>query len=210
LNTALNVRSFGLGTTHGSTGSTAVKTDVVVSPSVTVGGGQGTPLPLNTLNGNTATGVTNTSAGGVTVGSNFVMGDNGNQKVGYIGVKTANTQTNFYNDIVPGLGDGKDRLNTGGGSLQVATGGGNSVTVGADVYTGEVPAQSRVQGTAPDPNVVAQTQDQQALNNGQTYINVTGPVPANAAIGGKAMMYPQNGIHALRHEKKFVSTATGL
>ncbi|WP_205756038.1 RHS repeat domain-containing protein [Lacibacter luteus] len=31
LNTALNVRSFGLGTAHGSTGSTAVKTDVVVS-----------------------------------------------------------------------------------------------------------------------------------------------------------------------------------
>jgi RHS repeat-associated protein len=210
VNAALNVRSFGLGTTHGSTGSTAVKSDVVISPSVTVGGGTGTALPLNTLNGNTATGVTNTSAGGVTVGSNFVMGDNGNQRVGYVGVKTENTQTNFYNDFIPGLGDGKDRLNTGGGSLQVATNNGGTVTVGADVYTGEVPAQSRVQGTAPDPNVVVQTSDQQALNNGQTYINVTGPVPGNAAVGGKEQMYPQNGIHALRKEKKFVSTATGL
>lgn len=140
-----------------------------------------------------------------------MMGDNGSQRVGYAGVKTENAQTNFYNDFIPGVGDGKDRLNTGGGSLQVATGNGNVVTVGADVYTGEkIPGQSSKIGTGPDPNYFKQTPDQQALNNGQTYINITGPVPANGSLGGKAMMYPQNGIHALRNEKKFISTATGL
>ena len=211
LNAALNVRSFGLGTTHGSTGSTAVKSDVVISPSVTIGGGTGTALPLNTFSGTTATGVTNTSAGGVTLGSNFVSGDNGKQQVGYVGVKTENTQTNFYNDFIPGLGDGKDRLNTGGGSLQVATIGGNVATVGADVYTGEKePGQNSTVGTGSSPNYFKQISDQQALNNGQTYINIIGPLPANAIVGGKEQMYPQNGIHALRKEKKFVSTATGL
>jgi RHS repeat-associated protein len=214
LNTAVNVRNFGLGTTHGSNGSTQIKTDVVVSPSVTVGGGTGTPLPLNTLSGNTATGVTNTSAGGVTVGSNFVMGDNGNQRVGYIGVKTANAQIGTYNDFIPGVGDKGDRLNTGGISLQAATGTGNVVTAGVDVYTGEK-MQADKDGNRPTytegGNVYnRQEPDQQALNNGQTYINVTGPVPANVSVGGKQQMYPQNGIHALRHEPKFKSTATGL
>jgi RHS repeat-associated protein len=214
LNVAFNVRNFGLGTTHGSTGSTAVKSDVVISPSLTIGGGKGTALPLNTFNGTTATGVTNTSAGGVTIGSNFVTGDNGSQRVGYLGVKTANTQTNFYNDFIPGLGDGKDRFNTGGGSLQVATNNGGTVTVGADVYTG---AKMDADQSGNRPTFIEggntynlQTPDQQALNNGQTYIEVTGPLSANAAMGGKEQMYPQNGIHAVRKEPKFKSTATGL
>lgn len=211
LNAALNVRSFGLGTTHGSTGSTAVKSDVVISPSLTIGGGTGTALPLNTLSGTTATGVTNTSAGGVTVGSNFVMGNNGSQRVGYLGVKTENAQVGTYNDFFPVTGDQGDKLNTGGGSLQVGTPGGNVVTVGTDVYTGEKePGQSSKVGTGSNPNFFEQSTDQQALNNGQTYINVTGPVPATANTGGQNNMYMQNAIHNARKEKKFKSTATGL
>ncbi len=215
LNLAVNVRNFGLGTSHGSTGSTQVKTDFVASPSLTIGGGTGTSLPLNTLNGNTATGVTNTSAGGVTVGSNFITGDNGTQRVGYVGVRTTNVQGNFYNDIIPGIGDGKDRLNTGGGSVQVATNGGNVVTVGADVYTGtkrdpELSGDDRPTFNEGGKIYNLQTQDQQDLNNGQTYIDITGPLPAQAAVGGKDQMYPQNTIHAARKEARFKSTAIGL
>jgi hypothetical protein len=104
-----------------------------------------------------------------------------------------------------------DRRNTGGGSLQVSTESGNIVTVGADVYTGDkLPGQSSELGTPPDPNFFAQSPDQQALNNGQMYINITGNDGFNATLGGKQFMFPQNAIHALRGEKKFVSTATGL
>lgn len=51
--------------------------------------------------------------------SNLVVGGNGDQRVGYVGVKTEGAQIGVYNDFFPGVGDGKDRFNTGGGSLQV-------------------------------------------------------------------------------------------
>jgi hypothetical protein len=49
LNVAVNNRNFGLGTAHGSSGQLRTNTEGVISPSLTVGGGEGTSLPLNTL-----------------------------------------------------------------------------------------------------------------------------------------------------------------
>jgi hypothetical protein len=59
LNLSANFYNSGLGTGHGSTGNFSSQIDLVASPSLTIGGGQGASLPLNTFNNNTSTGVSN-------------------------------------------------------------------------------------------------------------------------------------------------------
>lgn len=100
-----------------------------------------------------------------------------------------------------GIGSHGDHLNTGRGSFQAATSGGNTITVGSDVYMGNkspLDNQGNPQTFTEKGNVYnRQTVDQQAINNGQTYIGITGSMPSTGAIAGQSQMYPQNGIHAL-------------
>jgi RHS repeat-associated protein len=222
LNVAVSMRNFGLGTAHGSTGSTAVKKEAVISPSLTFGGGEGRALPLNTLSSNTATGVTNLSAGGLTIGSNFVMGSNGSQRVGYAGVRTANAQFGTYNDFFPLLGNRDDRHYTGGAALQLSAPNNSTLTLGTDVFTGDRISQGGGKYVLADGNpggglygTYAQTGEQQNLNNGQSFIKTTGPlnmIIGNTTGGGADHMYLQRALHNSPVFKNpvFHSTATEL
>ncbi len=216
----VNISNFGLGTTSGSTGRNQLQFDFVASPSITVGGGQAPSLALNTFNNQSATGVSNTFENSFTLGSNFVFNSEGrNQRVGYAGFRVGNVQGNFYNDVVPGLGDRDDRWWTGGGSVQVAMGGG-SLTLGTDVFTGERMGQNfagnwLLQGGNPAGGrhgTYRQSTYNQLLNNGQTFLRLQNNFQTGwGAVGGSSHMYSQDFIHnRLTSNPLFRSTATGL
>ncbi len=223
VNGALNVRNFGLGTSHGSTGKLKTNVEGVVSPSITVGGGQGVSIYLNTFSSTTASGISNDYKNSGTLGSNFVFGGNGKQQVGYAGGKFGNFQVGTYNDFIPVLGDGGDRWNTGGVGFQYGKSDGTSITAGTDVYTGRITEEDGIRQTQGD-NIAGgkygtydQTGTQRELNNGQTFLKVTGQfgsgtVSTSGILGGKSQMYFQNALHNSRVFKNplFYSTASGL
>jgi Bacterial toxin 23 len=223
LNIAANFYNSGLGTPHGTTGQFSAQTDLIVSPSITWGNGTGNPLPLNTFNNNTSTGVTNSFQGSATVASNFVFNsDNRNQRVAYIGGKTGDVGFNFYNDILPGLGDGDDRWWTGGFSFQLAIPKEGNLALGTDTFTGiRFPKDPDTKERPIIPNnpsggkwgTYAQPKGNQELNNGQTLLILQGMNGLNigGAAGGKKHMYSQDFIHNnLSKNKLFHSTADGL
>jgi hypothetical protein len=222
LNLSANFYNSGLGTSHGSTGNFSSQIDLVTSPSLTFGGGQGTSLPLNTFNNNTSTGVSNDFAGSGTLGTNFVFNSEGrNQRVGFLGGKSGDVGFNLYNDVIPGLGDRNDRWWTGGGSLQIKSGeNGASLTLGTDVFTGlRLGKDDKGSWLAAAGNpaggkfgTYAQDVANQQLNNGQTIIiGGANGLQLGGATGGQGHMYSQNAIHNhLTKNKLFQSTANGL
>lgn len=212
--------NFGLGTSHGSTGMRGLQMDLVGSLSATGGWGSANGLTLNTFSNNARSGVQNTFKNSFTLGSNFVFNSEGrNQRVGYVGFRAGNVQGNLYNDFLPGLGDRDDRWWTGGGSVQVAMGGG-SLTLGTDVFTGERMGQDfagnwLLQGGNPAGGrhgTYRQSTYNQLLNNGQTFLRLQNNFQTGwGAVGGSNHMYSQDFIHnRITSNPLFQSTATGL
>jgi RHS repeat-associated protein len=224
LNISANFYNSGLGTSHGSTGNFSSQIDLVGSPSLTIGGGQGASLPLNTFNNNTSTGVNNDFAGSGTIGSNFVFNSEGrNQRVGFLGGKSGDVGLGVYNDLFKFAGgDGDDRWWTGGGNVTAKVGEIGTLTFGTDVFTGDRlgknPATNKWLEAPGNPSggrfgTYQQSEGNQQLNNGQSLLILRGFNGFNlgGATGGQNHMYSQNGIHNyLSKNKLFQSTANGL
>jgi RHS repeat-associated protein len=218
LNSSVRVYNYGLGTTHGSTGLYTTQVDATTSVSLTGGKGSGNPMPLNTFNNNSPTGVTNDfSDGSVSMATNLVLNSDGrDQVVGYLGARLGDVGLNFYNDVIPGLGDGNDRYWTGGGSFQMTSDLGLYM-FGTDVFTGTRKGYNEFGEWASFLNNPAGgqwgTYDQDPanmlLNNGQTYSIF--PSSSGVSInrqGGAQHMYSQNLIHDyLSRNYLFYSTA---
>ena len=221
-NVSMMASNFGLGTRHGSIGSMGMHGTLVGSLALTGGGGQASPLSLNTFANSFATGVGNSFKNSGTLGSNFAYSTAGGyQRVGYAGFRFGDVQGNFFNDVMPGLGDRGDEYWTGGGSLQFSTGNGSSITLGSDVFTGIRQGKDPrsgdwlLNGSNPaggNSGTYAQTQGQQLLNNGQTYLRFeNGQFKGAGAVGGQNHMYTQDFIHNnLTSNPLFLSTANGL
>ena len=201
----------GLGTTGTTGGQTGMNMDIVASPAVTIGRGSATPMRLNTFNSETynLTGVNNSFERSITFGSNFVGGGEGNQRVGNIGFRTGDMNFNTYNDFFPIIGDRDDRWWTGGGQIDINMGGGNTLSFGTEVFTGE-----RIRLNQPDPSTglkygtfqaggstyYQQSPRNSALTNGQTFVQLTNSmgVAGRANFSGVGLinpMYSQNIIH---------------
>ena len=220
VNVAANFYNYGLGTSHGTTGSYSGQRDLAISASMTFGGGTGSPLPLNTFNNNSSTGVMNSFGGSGTIGSNFVFNSSGrNQRVGYAGGKIGDVGLNFYNDVIPGLGDGNDQWWTGGGSLQIG-GKNGTATLGTDVFTGSRLGLNKGGDWLSTPGnpaggrfgTYAQDDSNQQLNNGQTMLILQGVngLKIGGRNAGKNHMYSQDAIHNYFSKNKlFHSTANG-
>jgi RHS repeat-associated protein len=215
VNVALNLYNFGLGTTSGTNGVLRRTRDLVVSPTLSVGGGVGKPLAMNTFNNTTATGVSTDFKGAGTIGSNFVSNDGDrDQRSGVLAGKWANGQASFYNDFIPVLGDGRDDYWTGGINASVQSGD-QTITAGTDVFTGV--RQGEMGNRLLDPSnptngrfgTYKLTEGDQLLNNGQTIVKINNvPVLGSA---GASNMYSQNLIHNyVTRNPLFQSTATGF
>jgi RHS repeat-associated protein len=77
INMSLSAYNYGLGTTHGSTGNYSMQINMVISPALTMGSGEGRALPLNTFSNNMPTGIINNFERSGTVASNFVLNSSG-------------------------------------------------------------------------------------------------------------------------------------
>ncbi|MDL2303306.1 hypothetical protein LJC28_02810, partial [Dysgonomonas sp. OttesenSCG-928-D17] len=107
--------------------------DVTISPALTWGSGDYKSVTLNAFNNNSASGVTNDYKHSLTLGTNLVFNSAGrNQRVGYLGFKSGDVDFNFYNDVIPFLGDRNDRWWTGGGSLNF-----RALSIATGVFMGE-------------------------------------------------------------------------
>ena len=215
-----NFYNYGLGTNHGSTGSYTPQADFVFSPALTVGAGTTSlPMPFKTFNNNSATGLSNNFNGSFSIGTNFVYNTEGkNQRVGYAGFKLGGFGFNFYNDVIPLLGDKNDRFWSGGGSVQMMTAN-FYYMMGTDTFTGERQGKDlfgnwlSMSGNPANGlfGTYAQTGFNQLLNNGQSISLFSGVYGASMSlIAGKGHLYSQNLIHNyLSKNKLFYSTASG-
>lgn len=209
----------GLGTTGTSGGQTGLGMDIVASPALTIGGGTAsTPMTLNTFNSGTydLTGVNNPFQSSFTLASNFVANTEGNQRVGSAGFRSGDFSMNIYNDFYPILGDRDDRWWTGGGMANVNLGGGNTLSFGTEVFTGErianpageqtFSAGNNTYTTNYLTNVIGnrayyqQSARGAALTNGATFlqVNTSMGVVGRANFSGMGLinpMYSQNLIH---------------
>ena len=221
-NVSVLASNYGLGTRHGSTGSMTMNGTIVGSLALTGGSGQSATLNLNTFSNSFATGVTNSFKSSGTLGSNFTYSTAGGfQRVGYAGFRSGDVQLNIYNDVIPVLGSTGDEYWTGGGSLQISTGNGSSITYGSDVFTGMRIAQDAFgkkwelneSNPAGGKNgTYRQTYYEQLLNNGQTFLKLENGLQIGVgAIGGRNHMYSQRFIHNyLSGDPLFDCTADGL
>ncbi|MBL4662988.1 MAG: hypothetical protein JKY22_05425 [Flavobacteriaceae bacterium] len=194
----------GLGTTSLARG---FQRDVVASGALTVGGGNASPVGLNTFNPNTASGVQNTFKNSGTIGTNFVFNSSGrNQQVGFAGARFGDVSIGTHNDFggfkMLGLSDGQDRFHTGGGFLSIGTNDSSfQGTLSFNVFTamtnvndglGSDSFTSELLGGSP-VNV-----NSFSLNQGSTSFsfrsnNFTG----GFSTLGRSSMFSQNGIHKL-------------
>lgn len=181
LNVSGSLYNGGLGTNQGATGETGVQGDLTISPSFTLGTGTGSPLPTNTFNSSTLSGVNNTFKYSGTYGLNFVTNTSGrNQQVGSFGVRIGDFNFNTYNDIGIFGGDGDDRWWSGGGQGNVSLGGGNILTFGTEVFTemrialetGGYKVDTSTNSAQGRYGTYVQTPSQRAFNNGQTYFRL--------------------------------------
>jgi hypothetical protein len=198
--------------------------DFVASPSLTLGKGDGTKLPLNTFNDNSLSGVSVDYKSSITLGTNVVVNSEGrNQGVGFIGLKSGDVSLNGYNDLFKFVGgDGDDRWSTGGISLNVKAGNIGVATFATSVFTGErlgKDDKGNWRSATGNPSggkygTYEQTTKNQLLNNGQSRIilsGVNGLYLDGGVTGGRNHMYSQNSIHNnLSKNLLFHSTATGL
>jgi len=219
INMSLSAYNYGLGTTHGSTGNYYKQIDMVISPALTMGSGEGRALPLNTFSNNMPTGIINNFERSGTVASNFVLNSSGrNQRVGYAGGKLGSVSFGMYNDVIPGLGDKDDRWYTGGGNFNIASDFGNFM-IGTDVFTGERLGKDRsgnwlsMSGNPAGGlhGTYNQSLYDQKLNNGQAVSTLLGINPINfKRTVGRDQMWSQDYIHNyLTNNLLFYSTANG-
>jgi RHS repeat-associated protein len=219
INMSFSAYNYGLGTTHGSGGSYSRQMDLVISPALTMGTGEGRALPLNTFSNNMPSGVFNNFEGSGTLASNFVLNSNGrNQRVGFAGGKIGSASFGMYNDVIPGLGDKDDRWYTGGGNLTIASDFGNFF-IGTDVFTGERLGRDDNLNWLSMPSnpsgglhgTYAQSFLNQLLNNGQSLSTLPGINASNFQRWvGRDQMWSQDYIHNfLTNNLLFYSTANG-
>jgi hypothetical protein len=192
----------GLGTTSLARG---FQRDIVASGAVTVGGGNASPVSLNTFNPNTATGVENTFKNSGTIGTNFVFNSSGrNQQVAFGGARFGDVSFGTYNDFEGaskiGLSDGQDRFHTGGGFLSIGTNDSsfqgtfsfNVFTAMTDVNDGLGSGsftQELFGGTPVNVNSFS-------LNQGSTSFSFrSGNFTGGFSTLGKSSMFSQNAIH---------------
>lgn len=216
MNTSINIYNSGVGTRSGVLGGPdKTYIDFALSPALTIpfkfeNSYMRNPAILNTFHNNAVSGVMNPYKNSASLGSNFVFNFNSerrNQQVGYFGFKLNQFDFNFYNDVIPLLGDTGDRWWTGGGSLNLGP-----FSVATDVFTGERDPKSRVRSpdnpkkwmwledtdnpTGSKNGTYVQTDDERMFNNGQTLLSLRN---RNAAIGlfmeGKGQMWSQIFIH---------------
>ncbi len=207
LNVSLNVYNAGVGTSQGTTGVLGTQADFVFSGALSVGGGSGQALPLNTLSGLSESGVSNTFANSFTYGQNLVLNSSGrNQRSGSIGFRAGNVAVQTYNDVSYYRGDGNDRFFTGGGTISIASQG-NVLSIGADVFTG-----ARMQdplstgGFAVSDGYYA---GDYSLNNGRTFAILGGHNQHQVSVAtGSFHMYSQNIIHDAMRIPRFRSHAS--
>jgi RHS repeat-associated protein len=178
LNLSLNVFNGGLGTTQGTTGQRELQGSLIVSPSLTIGYGNSNPLPINTFDSSSLSGVNDTFQNSFTVGQNFVLNTEGrNQRVGSYGLRLGNVNLNIANDTGKFLGDGFDRFFSGSGQVNIGLSGGGLFSFGSDVFTGDF--GGLVAGSLDPDNpeggrygTYFQTKAQQNLNNGQAFFRL--------------------------------------
>ena len=206
LNLSLNLYNGGLGTTQGSTGQSGFQSDFVVSPSLTFGSGQASPMATNTFNSMSLSGVTNSFKSSGTLASNFIFNSDGrNQRVGSVGGRFGDFSFNVYNDFFPGIGDRGDEYWTGGGAGNINVGSGNIFSFGTEVFTG-LRIGNKKDGFKLDPTNPAngrygtyqQTDAQKNMNNGQTFFRLTTSDGLRLGVnfsGGANSGYSQAGIH---------------
>lgn len=194
----------GLGTTSLARG---FQRDVVASGALTVGGGNASPVGLNTFTSNTASGVQNTFKNSGTLGTNFVFNSSGrNQQVAFAGARFGDVSLGTYNDFEAaskiGLSDGQDRFNTGGGFLSIGT---NDSSFQGTLSLGVFTAQTNVNDGLGSDSFTQElfggtpvNVNSFSLNQGSTSFsfrsnNFTGSI----STLGKSSMFSQNGIHKL-------------
>ena len=112
VNFSFQLYNTGLGTNSGKHGRPdRTYFDFAISPAITFGSPTlKNPATLNTFHNDAASGVVNNHKYSATLGSNFAWNSVGrNQRVGYAGFKLNKFGFNFYNDVIPFLGDDDDR-----------------------------------------------------------------------------------------------------
>jgi RHS repeat-associated protein len=215
LNSALNVYNSGVGTASSSTGQRGFQGDFVLSPSITAGLFQGSPIPLKTFHQDNVVGVKNPFSLSVSTGINQVWNTSGrNQRSQAWNLRVFNISAHMYNDShssIKGiplfsrfLADGDDRWWTGGGAADLRLFG-NTITFGTEVFTGE-----RSRDAAGQPlksgGYYLQGPGQQALNSGRTFIGFNDAIVTRS---GAKDMWSQNYIHThISNSALFRSTAS--
>lgn len=192
----------GLGTTSMARG---FQRDIVASGAVTVGGGNASPISLNTFNPNTATGVENTFKNSGTVGTNFVLNSSGrNQQVAFAGARFGDVSFGTHNDFQGaskiGLSDGQDRFHTGGGFLSFGTNDSSfQGTLSFNVFTAMTDINDGLNSSSFTQELFGGTPvnvNSFSLNQGSSSFSFrTGNFTGGFSTLGKSSMFSQNAIH---------------
>jgi len=202
----LSVRGYA-GGLLGSKGLNDPQFDITASPAITFGGGtDATPSTLSSFTASNIDAVSNPFKSSFTVASHNVLnfGQNnftsGYQRVGGLEGKSGDISVSTYNDFFPGIGDGNDRKNTGGADITFGLPGGNSATVGANIFTGERwrnpitnATNSYRSGGSMNYQMRAGTGN---YNNGIAFLSVSNSqFTLSTVIMGRGMMAPQDFLH---------------
>ena len=188
-----------------------------ISPSLTLGTGEGYPLPLNTFNGLSGTGVTNTYRYSATIAQNFVLSTGSstirsrNQRLGFYGFRIGDFSGGTFNDTKKVLGDGRDEFWSAGIIAQYNLGGGKRLSGIFDMYYGN--SDHTVERQKGDTwmtdyrksrpksiNYDSQNVIDRSFNNAINYLQLTIPqngIEYNMGVGiqGRSAMWPSNTMH---------------
>jgi hypothetical protein len=213
--TGLNFSGTLYGGGVGTSSSSPTLFTGVISPSLTLGWGDGTSRPLNTFNSFSGTGVNTSYTNSVSFGQNFtfssgatsVAGYNRNQRTSYFGLTALNTfSAGSYNDVqrLPFWGDGGDEFWSAGLNASL-TYNGFTASYTNDMYYGK----SNNKATYADDEIInginydRQPAFDRNLNNALETFNFTMPgsmfggtqVTLGMGRTGRSAMWPSNRMH---------------
>jgi len=204
---SVSIYNGGLGTSQMTSG---VQYDLTLATHVTVGGGQGKPMPIYTLNNDTRSVVANTFKNSGTYGQlvTYNSATDDLTRQGMIGFRVGDLSMSSNNDTkyLPYAGGGTDQGWTGGLTFS-AYAGQSLLEVGYTSFTGTFDKSASPSPTKGEPKgFYAQTPYQKSLNQAHTTFRISplGISPGlsleyNIASDG----YLQGGLHNLTNNNHF-------
>lgn len=205
LNISYRKYKTGLGTTDGKE-----RTDIVITPAVAFGIREGAANEQNLFNSYSLFAIENEYAASLAYGVNFVISKNRSQAVGGFMLKLGQLSATLYDDanaFLLFLSRDNNRYWSGGGRISWDARTSDLprpgvITLGTDVYTGDrLKKDGKYQTyTSNGTEYYQQNSEQKALNNGHTFLSLSGPTSRNKIYsiygsGGIQALWYQNWVH---------------